>query len=327
MIAILSRLFIFNSSTEHRNQTSASEFFLLGLTDDPELQVILFGLFLSMYLITVLGNLLIILAVGFDSHLHTPMYFFLSNLSFTDICLITSTVPRMLLNIQRQNKAISYTDCLTQLYFVIFFGGMENFLLAAMAYDRYAAICHPLRYAGIMNPSTCSLLTLFSLFISMIDALIHSLLVLKLSFCKVMDIPHFFCELDHVIKLSCSDTLINNIVIYLAVCTFGGLSFGGILLSYAQIVSSILRKPSMRGSYKVFSTCGSHLSVVFLFYGTLFGVYISSAVTDSPRKTAMASLLYTVVPQMLNPFIYSLRNKDMKEALRKIGCRIMWQHT
>ncbi|XP_041512751.1 olfactory receptor 7G2-like, partial [Microtus oregoni] len=307
------------SSTEYRNQTSASEFFLLGLTDDPELQVILFGLFLSMYLITVLGNLLIILAVSFDSHLHTPMYFFLSNLSFTDICLITSTVPRMLLNIQRQNKAISYTDCLTQLYFVIFLGGMENFLLAAMAYDRYAAICHPLRYTVIMNPSICSLLTLFSLFISIIDALIHSLLVLKLSFCKAMDIPHFFCELDHVIKLSCSDTLINNIVIYLAVCIFGGLSFGGIILSYVRIVSSILRKPSRRGSYKVFSTCGSHLSVVSLFYGTLFGVYISSAMTDSPRKTAVASLLYTVVPQMLNPFIYSLRNKDMKEALRKIG--------
>uniref|UniRef100_A0A8C8UFF1 Olfactory receptor n=1 Tax=Peromyscus maniculatus bairdii TaxID=230844 RepID=A0A8C8UFF1_PERMB len=311
------------SSTEHKNQTSASEFFLLGLTDDPELQLILFGLFLSMYLVTVLGNLLIILAVSFDSRLHTPMYFFLSNLSFTDICFITSTIPKMLKNIQSQNKAISYTDCLTQLFFVVFLGGMESFLLAAMAYDRYVAICHPLRYTVIMNPSFCILLTLFSLLISMTDALLHSLLVLRLSFCTELEIPHFFCELAHVIKLSCSDTLINYIVIYLAACIFGGLPFGGIILSYVQIVSSILKKPSMRGSYKVLSTCGSHLSVVSLFYGTLFGVYISSAVTDSPRNTAVASVLYTVVPQMLNPFIYSLRNKDMKEAFRKISAEIV----
>ncbi|XP_003509156.1 olfactory receptor 7G2 [Cricetulus griseus] len=325
-MAISPYLFIFISITEYRNQSSPSEFFLLGLTDDPELQLLLFGLFLCMYLVTVLGNLLIIMAVSFDSHLHTPMYFFLSNLSFTDICLITSTVPRVLLNIQRQNKAISYIDCLTQLYFVDFLGGMENFLLAAMAYDRYAAICHPLRYTVIMNPSICILLTLLSLFVSIVDVLIHSLLLLRLSFCTDLEIPHFFCELAHVIKLSCSDTLINNIMIYLAVCIFGGLPFGGIVLSYVQIVSSILKNPSMRGSYKVLSTCGSHLSVVSLFYGTVFGVYISSAVTDSPRKTAVASMLYTVVPQMFNPFIYSLRNKEMKEALSKLSGGIVLQY-
>ncbi|XP_051012739.1 olfactory receptor 7G2-like [Acomys russatus] len=311
------------SNTEHRNQTSASEFFLLGLTEDPELQLILFGLFLFVYLVTVLGNMTIILAISLDSHLHTPMYFFLSNLSFTDICFITTTVPKMLVNIQRQNNSISYTDCLTQMYFIVFLGGMENFLLAAMAYDRYVAICHPLRYTVIMNPSMCILLILLSLFSSMTDALLHSLLVLRLSFCTNQEIPHFFCELAHIIKLSCSDTLINNIVIYLATFIFGGLPFGGIVLSYVQIVSSILKKPSMRSSYKALSTCGSHLSVVSLFYGSLFGVYISSAVADSTRKTAVASVLYTVVPQMLNPFVYSLRNKDMKEALRKLSGSIL----
>ncbi|XP_028619707.1 olfactory receptor 7G2-like [Grammomys surdaster] len=305
------------------NQTSASEFFLLGLTDDPELQLILFELFLFMYLVTVLGNLIIILAVIFDSHLHTPMYFFLSNLSFTDICFITSTVPKMLISIQRQNNSISYTDCLTQMYFVVFLGGMENFLLAAMAYDRYVAICHPLRYMIMMNPNICIMLTLFSLFSSMMDALLHSLLVLRLSFCTYLEIPHFFCELAHIIKLSCSDTLINSIVIYVSAFLFAGLPFWGIILSYVQIVSSILKTSSKRGSYKALSTCGSHLSVVSLFYSSLFGVYISSALTDSPRKTAVVSILYTVVPQMVNPFVYSLRNKDMKEALRKISDRIL----
>uniref|UniRef100_A0A2I3BPT4 Olfactory receptor n=2 Tax=Mus musculus TaxID=10090 RepID=A0A2I3BPT4_MOUSE len=305
-------------NTEYKNQTFASEFILLGLTDDPELQLILFGIFLFMYLVTVLGNLIIICAVSLHPKLHTPMYFFLSNLSFTDICFITSTVPKMLVNIQKQNNAISYPDCLTQMYFVIFLGGMENFLLAAMAYDRYVAICHPLRYTVIMNPSICILLTLLSVLSSTIDALLHSLLVLRLSFCTYLKIPHFFCELAHIIKLSCSDTLINNIVVYLATFIFGGLPFWGIILSYVQIVYSVLKKPSVRGSYKALSTCGSHLSVVSLFYGSVIGVYISFAVTDSSRKAAVASVLYTVVPQMLNPFVYSLRNKDMKEAVRKL---------
>ncbi|NP_001000427.1 olfactory receptor Olr1139 [Rattus norvegicus] len=316
-------LLIFFRNTEYRNQTFASGFILLGLTDDPELQLILFGIFLFMYLVTVLGNLIIILAVILDSHLHTPMYFFLSNLSFTDICFITSTVPKMLVNIQRESNAISYTDCLTQMYFVVFLGGMENFLLAAMAYDRYVAICHPLRYTVMMNPSICIVLTLLSILSSMIDALLHSLLVLRLSFCTYFEIPHFFCELAHVIKLSCSDTLINNIVIYMATFIFGGLPFWGIILSYVKIVSSVLKQPSKRHSYKALSTCGSHLLVVSLFYGSVIGVYISFAVTDSTRKTAVASVLYTVVPQMLNPFVYSLRNKDMKEAMRKLSVGIV----
>ncbi|XP_019283412.2 olfactory receptor 7G2-like [Panthera pardus] len=303
---------------EPRNHTGVPEILLLGLTDDPELQPFLFCLFLSMYLVTILGNLLIILAAISDSHLHTPMYFFLSNLSFTDICLSTTTIPKMLVNIQAQNQSITYRGCLTQVGFVLAFGGFENFLLAAMAYDRYVAICHPLRYTVIMSPQLCVLLILLSLFFSAVVALLHSLMVLRLSFCKDLEIPHFFCELAQVIKLACSETLINNILIYFVASLFGGIPLSGIIFSYTQIVSSVLRVPSAGGKLKAFSTCGSHLSVVSLFYGTVVGVYISSVVTDSPKKTAVASVMYVVVPQMMNPFIYSLRNRDMKGALRKL---------
>ncbi|XP_044111341.1 olfactory receptor 7G2-like [Neovison vison] len=307
---------------EPRNQTVFSEFFLLGLTDDPELQPLLFNLFLSTYLVTILGNLLVILAVVSDSHLHSPMYFFLSNLSFTDICLSTTTIPKMLVNIQAQIQSISYTGCLTQVCFVLIFVGLENFLLAAMAYDRYVAICHPLRYTVIMNAQLCGLLTVLSLLISIANALLHSLMVLRLSFCTDLNIPHFFCELAQVVKLACSDTFINNILVYVLACLLGGVPLSGIIFSYTQIFSSVLRMPSDSGKYKAFSTCGSHLSVVSLFYGTAVGVYISSAVSDSSRRNTMASVMYIVIPQMMNPFIYSLRNSDMQGALKKLARRI-----
>ncbi|KAM6168113.1 olfactory receptor 7G2-like [Erethizon dorsatum] len=303
---------------EPMNQTTALEFLLLRLINDPELQPLIFILFLTMYLVTVLGNLLIILAISSDSHLHTPMYFFLSNLSFTDICLSTSTLPKMLLNIQSQSQSIAYTACLSQLTFVLTFAYLENFLLAVMAYDRYMAICHPLRYTVTMSPRLCVLLVLLSLLVSIGDAQIHSLMVLRLSFCMQPEIPHFFCELAQVIKLACSDALIDNILVYVSFCIVGGVTLGGIIFSYIHIVSSVLGMSSQGGKYKAFSTCGSHLSVVSLFYGTGCAVYVSSAVTDSPRKTAVASVMYSVVPQMLNPFIYSLRNREMKEALRKL---------
>nr|XP_021561168.1 olfactory receptor 7G2-like [Neomonachus schauinslandi] len=309
---------------EPRNHTDVSEFFLLGLTDDPELQPLLFNLLLSTYLVTVLGNLLNILAVISDSHLHSPMYFFLSNLSFTDICLSTTTIPKMLVNIQAQIQSISYTGCLTQApCFVLTFVGLENFLLAAMAYDRYVAICHPLRYTVIMNPQLCGLLMVLSLLISIVNALLHSLMApLWLSFCKDLDIPHFFCELGQIIKLTCSDTLINNILVYFLASLLGGVPLSGIIFSYTQIFSSVLRMPSDGGKYKAFSTCGSHLSVVSLFYGTAVGVYISSAVSDSSRKNTMASVMYIMIPQMMNPFIYSQRNSDIQGALKKPVCRI-----
>nr|XP_012617200.1 olfactory receptor 7G3-like [Microcebus murinus] len=300
------------------NQTGVSEFLLLGLSEDPELQPVLFGLFLSMYLVTVLGNLLIILAVGSDARLHTPMYFFLSNLSLVDICFTSTTVPKMLVNIHTHSKAISYAGCLTQVYFFMVFLCMDNLLLTTMAYDRYVAICHPLHYTVIMHPGLCALLILLSVLISALNALLHGLMVLQLSFCTDLKIPHFFCDLAEILKLACSDTLVNNILVYLVATLLGVGPLSGIIFSYARIVSSVLRIPSTGGKYKAFSTCGSHLSVVSLFYGTCVGIYLSSAVSDSPRKTAVASVMYTVVTPMMNPFIYSLRNKDMKGALRKL---------
>ncbi|XP_045687358.1 olfactory receptor 7D2-like isoform X2 [Phyllostomus hastatus] len=306
---------------QSENQTGVAEFLLLGLSEDPELQPLLFGLFLTTYLVTVLGNLFIILAVSSDSHLHTPMYFFLSNLSFVDICFSTTIVPNMLVNIQTETKAITYASCLTQVYFFMVFICTDNLLLTVMAYDRYVAICHPLYYTIIMNSRLCGLLVLLPLFVSIMIALLHSLMVLHLSFCTDLKIPHFFCELAQILQLACSDTLVNDILVYLMTGLLGGGPLLGIIFSYTRIVSSILRIPSAGGKYKAFSTCGSHLLVVFLFYGTSMGVYLSSTTSFSSRNRAVASVMYTVVTPMLNPFIYSLRNRDMKGALRKLFSR------
>ncbi|MBZ3876166.1 Olfactory receptor 7G1 [Sciurus carolinensis] len=302
---------------EPTNQTTVSEFLLLGLTDDPTLQPLIFSLFLS-YLVTILGNLLIILAVNSDPHLHNPMYFFLCSLSFNDICLGTCIIPKMLLSIQNQDQRITYAGCLTQVCFVIVFALLEKFFLGVMSYDCSVAICHTLRYRVIMNPCLCVLLIMISLLISIFHGLLHSLMVLRLSFCVDLEIPHFFCDFAQVVNLACSDSLVENILIYVSSCIFVGIPLSGIIFSYIHIMSSVLRMPSSEGNHKAFSTCGSPLSVVSLFYGTGFGVYISFAVTESPRKSAVASVMYTLVPQMLNPFIYSLRNRDMKEVLRKL---------
>uniref|UniRef100_A0A8C8W8X3 Olfactory receptor n=1 Tax=Panthera leo TaxID=9689 RepID=A0A8C8W8X3_PANLE len=297
------------------NDTRNSEFLLLGFSEEPELQPFLFGLFLSMYLVTILGNLLIILAVNSDSHLHTSMYFFLTNLSFVDICVTSTTVPKMLVNIHTQRKIITYESCIMQMYFFILFVGLDNFLLTVMAYDRFVAICHPLHYTVIMNPRLCGLLILVSWIMNILHSLLQTLVVLQLSFCTHLYIPHFFCELNQMIQLACSDTFLNNLAIYLAAVLLGGAPLAGILYSYSKIVSSIRGISSALGKYKAFSTCTSHLSVVSLFYCTSLGVYLSSAATQSSLSSATASVMYTVVTPMLNPFIYSLRNRDIKEAL------------
>ncbi|XP_004615042.2 olfactory receptor 7A17-like [Sorex araneus] len=301
-----------------KNLTGITEFILLGFSKIPELQTLIFVLFLSMYLVTVLGNLLIILAVSSDPHLHTPMYFFLSNLSFVDICYTSTTVPKMLLNIQTHSKVISYADCITQMYFFLLFIVMENCLLAVMAYDRFVAICHPLHYTVIMNPRVCRLLLLLCWCVSVLDSLVESLTVLWLSFCTNVEIPHFFCELNQVIHLACSDTFVSDVVMYGAALLLAGGAFIGIIFSYTKIFSSIPRISSAQGKNKAISTCASHLSVVFLFYCTALSVYLSSAVTRNSQSSAIASVMYTVVTPMLNPFIYSLRNKDIKRALKNL---------
>ncbi|XP_070270063.1 olfactory receptor 7A5-like [Myotis yumanensis] len=302
---------------EPGNGTQISEFLLLGFSEALEQQSLVFGLFLSMYLITVFGNLLIILAVSSDSHLHTPMYFFLSNLSLVDICVTSNTVPKMLVNIQTQSKVITYEGCITQMYFFILFAVLDNFILTVMAYDRFVAICHPLHYMVIMNPRLCGLLVLVSWVIGAMVSLLHSLMALRLSFCSDLEIPHFFCELNQVVQLACSDNFLNNIIMYFSAVLLCGGPLSGILYSYSKIISSIRGIPSAHGKYKAFSTCASHLSVVSLFYGTVLGVYLSSAASQSSHSSATASVMYTVVTPMLNPFIYSLRNKDIKGALQR----------
>ncbi|KFO25617.1 Olfactory receptor 7G1 [Fukomys damarensis] len=287
------------------------------MTHDPELQPLIFCLFLSIYLITILGNLLIILAERADFSLHIPMFFFLSNLSLNDICLSSTTIPKLLVNIQTQDQKIIYTGCLSQVSFVLIFGGMENCLLAVMAYDQYDAICQPLRYQVILSSDFCVLLLVLSLLISTVHDLLHTVMALRLSFCTNVEIPHF-CELAQLINLACSDTFINTLLVYSAANIFFGVPIAGIIFSYTKIVSSVFRMHSVGGRDKAFSTCGSHLSVVFLFYGAGFGVQLSPTVVDSSTKNAVASVMYIVIPQMMNPFIYSLRNREMKIALRHL---------
>uniref|UniRef100_A0A4X1T680 Olfactory receptor n=1 Tax=Sus scrofa TaxID=9823 RepID=A0A4X1T680_PIG len=299
------------------NEENVLKFFLLGLSDDPELQPLLLGLFLSMYLVTMLGNLLIILAVTSDSHLHTPMYFFLCNLSLTDMGFISTTVPKMIVNIQTHSRVISYAGCLTQMSIFTLFGCMDSTLLTVMAYDRFLAICHPLHYPVIMNPPLCCFLLLVSFFISLLDSQVHNWIVIQIPCFKDVDISNFFCDPSLLLKLACSDILTNNIVMYFVGAVYGGTQVSGIIFSYTRILSSVLRVSSSGGRYKAFSTCGSHLAGVCLFYGTGLGVYLSSAVSHFPRKDAVASVLYTVVTPMLNPFIYSLRNRDIKRAMKR----------
>ncbi|KAM4888624.1 olfactory receptor 7A17-like [Thomomys bottae] len=308
---------------EPLNSTHTSGFLLLGLAEEAELQPVLFGLFLSMYLITVLGNLLIVLAIMADPRLHTPMYFFLCNLSWVDVGFTSTTVPNMLLNLRTHSRAITYAGCITQVYFFAFFITLDNFLLAVMAYDRLVAICHPLRYATILKPWLCGWLVLVPCLASALDSLVQSLMVLRLKFCEALQIPHFFCEPNQVVGLACSDTFGNHVIMGLAAGLLGGGSLAGILYSYSRILASIWAMASAPGKCKAFSTCASHLSVVSLFYCTVLGVYLSSAVIQDPRVTATASVMYSVVTPMLNPFIYSLRNQDLRKALRRLVEREM----
>ncbi|XP_003122193.2 olfactory receptor 1J4-like, partial [Sus scrofa] len=244
----------------------------------------------------------------------TPMYFFLSHLALTDVSFSSVTVPKMLMNMQTQDQSILYLGCVTQVYFFIFFAFIDN-LLAVMACDRYVAICHPLRYTIIMREELCICLLAGCWLLSCAYTLTHTLLLAQLSFCVDNIIPHFFCDLAALLQLSCSDTSLNELVIFSAGAAVFIFPLSGILVSYGRIGLSILRVPSMKGIFKALSTCGSHLSVVSLFYGTIMALYFSSSSGQSHDKGIIASVMYTVVTPMLNPFIYSLRNRDMTLAL------------
>ncbi|XP_021510036.1 olfactory receptor 1361-like [Meriones unguiculatus] len=302
------------------NHTMVKEFLLLGLTGQAEQEEVIFGLFLWMYMVTISGNLLIILAISCDPHLHTPMYFFLANLSSVDISAPSVTVPKALVNHVVGSKSISYVECMTQIYFFIAFSNMDGFLLSVMAYDRYVAICHPLHYTMMMRPRLCVLLVAISWVITNLHALMHTLLMVRLTFCSHNAVHHFFCDPYPILKLSCSDTFINDLMVF----TVGGLvfltPFTCIVVSYAYIFSKVLKLQSAHGIRKALSTCGSHLTVVSLFYGAILGIYMHPSSTYTVQDT-VATVIFTVVTPMVNPFIYSLRNHDIKGALRKIILR------
>ncbi|XP_054980146.1 olfactory receptor 1J4-like [Sorex araneus] len=300
------------------NQSCASEFILLGLPSWAEKQDLYYALFLSMYLTTVLGNLLIILLIRLDSRLHTPMYFFLSHLALTDVSFSSVTAPKMLFNMQTQSQSISYAGCVSQMYFFLFYADIDSFLLTSMAYDRYMAICHPLHYTTIISQSVCSLLVILSWVLSCASAFCHTLLLVRLSFCGENTVPHFFCDLSALLKLSTSDTTVNELVILTVGVAVITIPFVCILVSYGRIGATILKTPSTKGIYKAFSTCGSHLTVVSLYYGSIIGLYFFPSSNTSNEKDVAVAVMYTLVTPMLNPFIYSLRNRDMKGALRNL---------
>nr|XP_051696564.1 olfactory receptor 18-like [Oryctolagus cuniculus] len=303
---------------ETQNLTRVSEFHLLGFSEDPDLQPLIFVLFLSMYLVTVLGNLLIILAVRSDSHLHTPMYFFLCNLSLADVGLTSTTVPKAIVDVYTHSTVISYVGCLVQMSLFIIYGCMDDLILTVMAYDRFVAICHPLHYQIIMNPRRCGFLVSVTVVGSLLDSLLHSLMVLQVTCFKDVEISSFFCDPSQLLNLTCLDTIIHDIFVYFIGVVYAFLPMSALFFSYYKIISSILRVPSPGGKYKAFSTCGSHLTVVGLFYGTGLGVYLSSNFSLSLGEGAWASVVYTLVTPMLNPFIYSLRNRDIKRAIWRL---------
>ncbi|XP_029441706.1 olfactory receptor 1468-like [Rhinatrema bivittatum] len=305
----------------NRNETSVTSFILLGLVPVREQRIVLFVTFLIMYLITLLGNGAIISVIRIDARLHTPMYFFLSILSSVDICFISVTVPNLLRNLLSENKSISFAGCLTQVYFLIFIVGAECFLLAAMAYDRYVAICYPLRYTLVMNSRLCHWLVTGSFVGGGLKALLHTLMLLRLSFCGFNIINHFFCDLTGLYKLSCTDTSLNELMIFIEGPFSLMLPFVIIVLSYCRIITAILKMSSAEGRHKAFSTCSSHLTVVTLLYGSIIVMYVRPSSAYSPEKDRVVAVVYTVLTPMLNPFIYSLRNNEMKDALRRTMLR------
>ncbi|XP_039390421.1 olfactory receptor-like protein OLF1 [Mauremys reevesii] len=302
---------------EKGNRSEVTEFILSGLTDHPELQVPLFVVFLLIYGITLVGNGGMILLITIDPRLQTPMYFFLSNLSFCDLCFSSIISPKMLLNFLAERKNISYSACAVQLYLCIIFSDAESLLLAVMAYDRYVAICNPLLYTVTMSRQLCKELVVGVFAVGLVDSVIETCFTFRLSFCSSNIINHYGCDIPPLLALSCSDTRINEIVLFAFTFCITVSSFVTVLLSYVYIISTILQIRSAEGRRKAFSTCSFHLTAVVLFYGTLLFVYLRPPSSYSMDTDKVVSVFYTVVIPMLNPLIYSLRNTEVKDALRR----------
>ncbi|XP_007431373.1 olfactory receptor 2G3-like [Python bivittatus] len=306
------------TSWEESNQSYQGEFILLGVADRPRLEMFLFVFVLACYLMTLLGNTTIIVVSRLDPHLHTPMYFFLSNLSFLDLCFTTSLGPQMLVNFWRKRKTISYGACVAELYISLSLGGTECILLAVMAYDRYAAICHPLRYTTMMSHSLCFTMAAVSWVSGFSSSVIQTVMTLRLPLCRRNRVDHFFCEVPAFLKLACADTSLNEAVLFSAGVVFLLAPMGLIIISYGYIVAAVLRICSAEGRRKAFNTCASHLLVVSLFYGTAIFSYLQPPSNYSRDRGKMISLFYTFVTPMLNPLIYTLRNKEVHKALRRV---------
>ncbi|KAM6185002.1 olfactory receptor 1G1-like [Rhynchocyon petersi] len=300
------------------NCSKTPDFVLLGLSSDPEQRQFFFGVFLVLYMLGLLGNSLLLLAIGTDVHLHTPMYFFLSQLSLVDLFFTSTTAPKMLKTLWTSSGFISFSGCLLQLYFFAVFADMDNLLLTAMAIDRYTAICHPLHYPLLMTPCRCGLLVAALWGVSYSISLIHTLLLSQLSFYTNKEIPHFFCDLGPLLWLSCSDTQVNENLVMVLTGFLGISPLLCIISSYAYIFHTVAKVPSVQGKKKALATCSSHLSMVILFYSTVFAAYLKPPSTSHSPAEMAAAVMYTLVTPTLNPFIYSLRNKDVKTSLKKM---------
>ncbi|XP_062994338.1 olfactory receptor 10C1-like [Elgaria multicarinata webbii] len=305
------------------NDSTVNTFILMGFSNVPDFKFLLFVVFLCIYIATVLGNVTIIVIINVDAALHTPMYFFLRNLSFLEICYTSVTIPKLLENTLARDKTISIRACATQMYFFLFFGATECCLLAIMAYDRYVAICNPLRYLVIMRKRVCVQLAALSWICGCLVAVGHTTFIFKLPFCESNHINHFFCEIQPLLKLVCGDTYWNEVQIIVAAAFVILMPFMLILMSYFHIISTILHMQSAKSRQKAFSTCSSHLVVVSLFYGTAIFIYIRPKSSYSLNVDKLLSLFYSVITPILNPIIYSLRNKEVKGALKKTVLKLI----
>ncbi|NP_001000672.1 olfactory receptor Olr535 [Rattus norvegicus] len=300
------------------NITKEYDFILMGLTDSKEIQLVLSVLFLLIYLVTLMGNTGMMLIICLDARLHTPMYFFLTHLSFLDLCYSTVITPKTFENLFTSIKNISFIGCFIQLYFFVLFGGAECFLLSSMAYDRYVAICSPLHYPVVMSRRRCHALLTGSYLMGALDSSINMLCLSRVNFCGSHVINHFFCDTPAILALSCSDTYVIELIIIIVSGSTLMVSLLTISVSYASILSSILKIGSTSGKRKAFSTCASHLLAVTIFYSTMIFTYLKPKRSYSLGKDQVASVFYTIVIPMLNPLIYSLRNKEVKNAVNRV---------
>ncbi|XP_004483994.1 olfactory receptor 5W2-like [Dasypus novemcinctus] len=303
------------------NCSSLTEFIFLGITTNSEIKVTLFTILLVVYLINILANLGMIILIKLDFQLHTPMYFFLSHLSFSDLCYSTAIGPKMLADLFAKNKSIPFNGCALQFFTFCIFVDSECLLLAVMAFDRYKAISNPLLYTVNMSSRVCSMLLAGVYLVGMVDSLTHTTLTFHLCFCGSNKINHFFCDNPALLMLSCSDTQVNEIVVFTLFGFIELTTISGVIVSYCYIFLSVLKIHSAEGRFKAFSTCTSHLTAVAIFQGTMLFVYFRPSSSYSLDEDKIASLFYTHVIPMLNPLIYSLRNKDVKEALQRVKNR------